>query len=77
MPDYLYDGKGLRIDGVTKNKTAYKFGIIKGDVIIKIGNLEITDIYKYMEGLSLHKTGDSTMVRVKRNKEIIDIPIVF
>ena len=24
MPDYLYDGKGLRIDGVTKNKTAAK-----------------------------------------------------
>lgn len=77
MPDYLFDGEGLRIDGVTKNKTAYKFGIMKGDVIIKIGNLEITDIYKYMEGLSLHKTGDRTVVRVKRNKEIIDIPIIF
>lgn len=77
MPDYLYDGKGLKIDGVTKNKTANKFGILKGDIIVKLGDLEITDIYKYMEGLSLHKTGDSTIVRVKRGEKILDVPIVF
>ena len=77
MPDYLYDGKGLKIDGVSKNKTANKFGILKGDIIVKLGELEITDIYKYMEGLSLHKTGDSTIVRVKRGEKILDVPIVF
>ena len=47
----LYNDHGLRIDGVTKGKTADKYGIIKGDIIIQIGDIEVTDIMKYMEGL--------------------------
>ena len=77
MPDYLYDGKGLRIDGVSKNKTADKSGILKGDIIIQLGTIEVTDIYKYMEGLSKYNTGDSTTVRVKRQDEILEFSIVF
>lgn len=77
MPDYLYDGEGLRIDGITKNKIAAKFGILKGDIIIKLGAIEVTDIYKYMEGLSKYNIGDSVIVKVKREDEIVDIPIIF
>ena len=77
MPDYLYDGEGLRIDGITKNKIAAKFGILKGDIIIKLGTIEVTDIYKYMEGLSKYNIGDSVIVKVKREDEIVDIPIIF
>ena len=27
MPDYLYDGVGMRIDGISKGKTAEKYGL--------------------------------------------------
>ena len=77
MPDYLYDGIGLRIDGVSKNKTADKFGILKGDIVLKLGTIEVTDIFKYMQGLSKFEVGDSTTVRVKRQEEILDISIIF
>ena len=77
MPDYLYDGIGLRIDGVSKNKTADKFGILKGDIVLKLGIIEVTDIFKYMQGLSKFEVGDSTIVRVKRHEEILDISIIF
>ena len=77
MPDYLYDGDGLRIDGVTKGKTADKHNILKGDVVIRIGTLEITDIMKYMEGLSMFNKGDKTTITIKRNSKTIEIPITF
>jgi S1-C subfamily serine protease len=77
MPDYLYDGKGLRIDGVTKNKTADNSGILKGDIIIQLGAIEVTDIYKYMEGLSKYNPGDSTTVKVKRQDEVLEFSIIF
>jgi len=77
MPDYLYDGDGLRIDGVTKGRTADKYKILKGDIVIRIGNLEITDIMKYMEGLSMFKKGDETIITVKRDNKTIEIPIIF
>ena len=77
MPDYLYDGDGLRIDGVTKGKTADKHNILKGDIVIRIGTLEITDIMKYMEGLSMFNKGDKTTITIKRDSKIIEIPITF
>lgn len=77
MPDYMFDGEGMRIDGVSKEKTAEKFGIIKGDIVIKIGDLEVKDMMGYMTGLSMYKKGDSTTVKVQREDAQLDIPIIF
>ena len=77
MPDYLYDGIGLKIDGVSKGKTAFKFGLLENDVIIKMGASEILNIVDYMHALSKFEKGDSTRVEVKRKNEKINIPIIF
>ena len=52
MPDYMFDGEGMRIDGISKGKTAAKFGFKKGDIVVKMGELEITDMKSYMLALS-------------------------
>jgi len=77
MPDYLFDGEGMRIDGISKGKTAEKFGILKGDIVIKIGDVEVPDMMGYMEGLSKFEKGDSAVVKIKRDEEIINKSIVF
>ena len=38
IPDYLYDGKGMRIDGVSEGKPAQKAGLQKGDVVVQMGD---------------------------------------
>ena len=77
MPDYLFDGKGMRIDGISKGKTAEKYGILKGDIVIKIGHIEVVDMMSYMQGLAEFNKGDATTVRVKREGEVININIIF
>ena len=77
MPDYLYSGKGMRIDGVSKEKTAGQFGIKKGDIVIKMGSVDVEDMISYMQGLSKFKKGDSTIVKILRDGKEIDISIVF
>lgn len=77
MPDYLYDGDGLRVDGVSKGKTASKFGVLKNDVIIKMGEIKVLNIMDYMKGLSKFEKGDTTIIEVKRQHEKIKIPIIF
>ncbi len=77
MPDYLFSGQGMRIDGVSKNKTADKYGILKGDIVIKIGDIKVKDMMDYMKGLSKFEKGEGTIVKLKRDTEIIEIPIVF
>jgi hypothetical protein len=41
MPDYAFDGEGVRVDGVSENKPAQKAGILAGDVIINLNALPI------------------------------------
>ena len=77
MPDYLFDGKGMRIDGVSKNKTADKYGVLKGDIVIKLGDVEVNDMMAYMKALGQFNKGDATVVRVLREDTEVDIDIVF
>lgn len=72
IPDYLYDGQGMRIDGVSEGKAAQKAGLKKGDIIVKLGDSTITNMMSYMRALSIFKEGDKTSVVIKREaKEVI------
>ena len=69
VPDYMYEGVGLRVDGVDDGLTASKAGILKGDIILKVGDFTISDIYAYMKALGSLKKGDTTTIIVKRGTE--------
>ena len=77
MPDYTFDGKGMRIDGVTPGKPAEKAGIKGGDIMIKMGEIKIENVYDYMKALSKFKKGDRTEVEIERNKESIKLRVAF
>lgn len=77
MPDYAYDGAGVHVDGVTDNRPASKAGLKKGDVIIQLGDVQVTDIQAYMKGLAKFKKGDTTTVKVKRGEETIEANVTF
>jgi len=66
IPDYLYDGKGMRIDGVSEDKPAQKAGLQKGDIVIQLGDSLVTDMMSYMRALSSFQEGQSTEVVVTR-----------
>ncbi len=52
VPDYMFDGEGMRIDGVSEDKPAQKAGLQRGDVVIKLGEYDIKDMMGYMTALS-------------------------
>ena len=77
MPDYVYEGEGMRIDAVLDDRPAKKAGLEGGDVIIQIGEVEVKTIYDYMEGLGKFSKGDTTDVKVKRGKKTLKKKITF
>ena len=77
IPDYLYDGIGLRIDGISEDKPAQKAGLEKGDIVIKLGDSVVTDMMSYMKVLATFEKGDSTKVVVDRNGEDVEAVIAF
>lgn len=77
MPDYSFEGEGMRIDGVTDGKPAAKAGIEKGDIIIGLGQYPVKSVQDYMKALSNFKKGDATIVKLKRNEILKELALTF
>lgn len=77
VPDYLFDGKGMRIDGVSDDKPAQKAGMVKGDIVLQMGDSTITDMMSYMKALSAFKKGDATKVVIKRGEVELQLDVEF
>ena len=77
FPDYKDYGDGLHIQDVIENKTADKYGLKKGDIVTKIGETKITDIYSYMEALSKIKKDKKYKLTFIRDLKIKTIKIKF
>lgn len=71
MPDYLYDGKGMRIDGVREGKTADVAGIKKGDIVLKMGDIKVVDMMTYMKALGSFEPGQTVNVVVLREGDMM------
>ncbi len=77
MPDYTYEDKGIKVDGVTEGKPAFKAGVLKGDVIIGLGGMDVPDMNSYMKALAAHKKGDKAKVKVQRGNEVKEMDVEF
>lgn len=77
MPDYLFDGNGLRIDGIIDDRPAQRAGLLRGDVIQYIDEKEVADINSYMEALNMHDKGDTVKVKVKRGDTMEEVMLTF
>ena len=77
IPDYLFDGKGMRIDGTSEGRPAESAGLVAGDIVIKIGTLEVRDMYSYMDALSKFNEGETTEVIVDREGEHVKVNVLW
>jgi len=77
MPDYTYSGAGVKVDGVSAGRAAEKAGIKTGDVVVKLGEFDISSVESYMQTLSKFKKGDATKVKVKRGDKELEFDIAF
>ncbi|MCP9770892.1 M20/M25/M40 family metallo-hydrolase [Lacihabitans sp. LS3-19] len=77
IPDYSFDGKGLRLDGVSEGRPGEKAGLKTGDIITKIGEYEIKDVYAYMTALGKFEKGLTVPVEILRKGETLTLSLTF
>jgi C-terminal processing protease CtpA/Prc len=77
VPDYAFDGVGMRIDGVTEGRPAAKAGLKSGDIVVQIGENKVLDMMSYMKALGKFSKGDKAEVTVKRGKEDMKVQVEF
>jgi len=76
---YYYDlpSKGLFVVEVTEGTGAAKAGITKGDIIISCNGKEVATSEALNEIRDSYKAGDTITLKINRNGNIIDVPVVL
>ena len=77
IPDYAFEGEGMRIDGVSEGRPASKAGLLAGDIVIQLGDVKVTDMTSYMKALSMFKKEETTSVKVKREDKELKFDVTF
>jgi S1-C subfamily serine protease len=71
------DVKGMRLTGVRAGSPADEGGLKSGDVIVRFGGREVTDIYTYTDALNAHKPGDTVAVEVLRDGKSVTLSVTL
>ncbi len=77
IPEFGYDGPGLKLSGVSGGSPADVAGLNAGDVVVRFGTREIRNIYDYMYALGDHKAGDTVTLIVHRGSQTLEIPVTL
>ena len=78
IPDFgEVEGGGLRLSGVREGSPAAEAGIQGGDVVIEFAGKEVLNIYDYTYALREHAPGDTVVIKVRRDSEIVELTAVL
>lgn len=67
VPNYAFEGPGVKIDGTSPGSPAERAGFLAGDVLLTIGEVEIANVYDLTYALQHYKAGDVVLVAYERD----------
>ncbi|HSG81338.1 MAG TPA: PDZ domain-containing protein, partial [Gemmatimonadota bacterium] len=78
IPDFgEVEGGGLRLAGVRAGAPAEAAGLQAGDVVVEFAGVEVLNIYDYTYALREHAPGDTVLIKVKREGEVVEVTAVL
>ncbi len=77
IPDYIYEGRGMRIESVREGRPAEEAGMQDGDVVLRLGEVEVLDMMSYMKGLSKYRKGQTVEAEIQRGEQTLTLPVTF
>lgn len=69
IPDFAYDGEGVKISGVREGSPASAAGLKEGDIIIRLGDKKISNLNDYTFALRSYNPGDNVKIIFIRESE--------
>ena len=69
--------KGVYVRGIVEGGSGSEAGIKEGDVITKVGDIEVNNKPELMEQISRYRPGNKINVTIKRNNQQKVIPVVL
>ncbi len=75
VPDFVFNGKGVKVADMLDNSPAQKAGIKTGDVIVKVNGKEIENLSDYSNILKTFSPGDTAKFTVNRKGKLLELKI--
>lgn len=75
--DYSFNGPGIKVDGVSKNRPAEAAGIKGGDLVLRLDKYTLNTIYDYMGALGKFEKGQTVEAEVQRGSEKLTLNVTF
>jgi Peptidase family M28/PDZ domain len=77
IPDMASAGPGVRLSGVRSGSPADQAGLREGDVLLRIGTVEVPDLQGMVAALRAHRAGDTATVVFRRGQVVDSVQVVF
>jgi len=77
IPEYGFEGPGVKLSGARGGSAADKAGLKAGDIVLRFGDRDIRNIYDYMYALGDHKAGDVVKLLVKRGASTVELEVTL
>ncbi len=77
LPDFTEEVEGYQLAGVFDGSPAQKAGLLKGDVLVRLGGQPVTDLASFTTALRAHAPGDLVEVTVLRRGRSLNFTVVL
>jgi len=77
VPDFSYQGKGVRVDNVIADSPAQQAGLQTGDILTRLAGQPISDLASYASILRTLKAGEKVELQFQRDNEIKTVDVTL
>jgi len=77
IPDFSYQGEGVKVSSVKEDSPGAKAGLLKGDIIIVFGDEKVSNLMDYSNALKKYQPGDVVDMTILRDgqEKVISITL--
>lgn len=77
VPDYSGGVEGLRLTGINANSPAEKAGLLPGDIVVQMGEVEVKSIEGLADALVRYKPGEKVKTTVEREGKRVEVDVTL
>ena len=76
VPDFAYQGEGVRIDSTVPDSPAARAGLVEGDVLVRLDETDLADLRAFSEFLKTLKPDQEVEATVVRDGKKISMKVI-
>ncbi len=77
VPDFSYQGEGVRIDNTLPGSPAQQAGLQQGDILIQLAGQPVSDLASYAAILRSLKAGEKIELKYRRDDAVVVAEVVL